>query len=853
MDIKDTLFQSLLRQQNITEFRAFRISPSSVSNSKLGDKIEIGYRYVKIDNIYAYIKNDIFHVCNEQFEEIKLSEINFYDKGLQRIGYNDMEYYYPYNENDKSLVIDSNGKIVIKNPKEFFYIGTNEFLEDTPIFIEDYEKGLLYDCINNKFITPLTYDFWVGYKTDYKFVVPKLDFKKFIVYGSQNEQSKYLFSIRKQYYEEPPHILSYFKESEENSISIYDSWQYGSEKIGLKPICLWYAGRNVYAITIKLINQIDSDGNIIHSEDKDTHSISFEVRVTVGWQDAFCCISPAILEYRGYMENKYDLEYFYKSLEIIPTKSSLLILSSDNEYYRHHAIIINDEGKITLCTCLECASVALTENNILRLGRYTSDIADYYDICGTKLCSADIHCPKPQIFTRGLKVPNTFNYSEIQIQKTILPDADPFFGDDEYTQFQGVIELQTGKVIIPPCYSRIQLKEIDGIFGTKLDKTVLVSIVQIDNFYNGVLCSYYGIYLNNQMILPLAYTNIQYAKYKIPHHEKYSSQNIDNLSFEEVESNFLVLEKDGHYGVASNLGTIIIKPCANSFRLLEKYERHQIKRDNDTDRVFIRYCAAHGYISLCKDGLNNLIFQNSIISDFVIDDFEIVNLKDCFDNEHIFIKVICNGNQAIIYNGKYITEFYHEVQVYHSNFGSKEEHEDKDFVVVATDNNGKSCLLNSDSKVIIDFGNHNISPYMNYVKVDSVFLNKDKVAIFDSSAYSLVDDKHNYRNEHLFCFNNDKRPSEYYIIDTSGELKVINVEEETDDIEFALGFDWYRFDKNNLRFERIIYEEDFDYGCYDYDDFDYERETFYALGGDDYDEWKNKGGNIDDMMDWMGY
>ena len=76
--------------------------------------------------------------------------------------------------------------------------------------------------------------------------------------------------------------------------------------------------------------------------------------------------------------------------------------------------------------------------------------------------------------------------------------------------------------------------------------------------------------------------NIQYAKYKIPHHEKYSSQNIDNLSFEEVESNFLVLEKDGHYGVASNLGTIIIKPCANSFRLLEKYERHQIKRDNDT-------------------------------------------------------------------------------------------------------------------------------------------------------------------------------------------------------------------------------------------------------------------------------
>ena len=40
---------------------------------------------------------------------------------------------------------------------------------------------------------------------------------------------------------------------------------------------------------------------------------------------------------------------------------------------------------------------------------------------------------------------------------------------------------------------------------------------------------------------------------------------------------------------------------------------------------------------------------------------------------------------------------------------------------------------------------------------------------------------------------------------------------------------------------------------YGIDDYDYERETFYALGGDDYDEWRNNGGNLDDMMDGMGY
>ena len=39
----------------------------------------------------------------------------------------------------------------------------------------------------------------------------------------------------------------------------------------------------------------------------------------------------------------------------------------------------------------------------------------------------------------------------------------------------------------------------------------------------------------------------------------------------------------------------------------------------------------------------------------------------------------------------------------------------------------------------------------------------------------------------------------------------------------------------------------------DYDDHDYERDTYYALGGDDYDRWREGGGNLDDMMDGMGF
>ena len=53
--------------------------------------------------------------------------------------------------------------------------------------------------------------------------------------------------------------------------------------------------------------------------------------------------------------------------------------------------------------------------------------------------------------------------------------------------------------------------------------------------------------------------------------------------------------------------------------------------------------------------------------------------------------------------------------------------------------------------------------------------------------------------------------------------------------------------------------EDTRNACYDNEpsyyepEYDWERETFYALGGSDYDEWKENGGNLDDMMDRMGF
>ncbi len=847
MDIDSTLFQSLLRQQNITEFRVFTLSPSCIGNSKLDNNIKIGYRYVDLSSIYAYIKDDIFHICDRDFNEIKLSDIYFSEKGLHRIGFSREEYFYPYNNNDNSIVIDSGGHIILKNPKDYFFIGTKEFLEDSPVFINDFGEGLLFDCRNNEYITPFSYDFWNGYEHNYNALKPTTESKTLYIDGAKDENLNYLFSIKKHRIDTPL-TISYFTNPEDKSIVYFESSKYGSAKKEIKPVCLWYSGGNVYAVTIKLLNELDADGRIIIPDDPYTPPISFEVIVNSG--ATFDCCSRAVLEFNGSLENKYSLQYLFNNLEFISTKSALLILFSDNYRDSHHAIIINDKGKITLCRHLKCSSVALTENNILRLSYRESDAVDYCDIYGTLLCTAERYAPEFQIFTRNLREPSAFNPQEVQAQ--LAHQDRRFFEEGVYSQLEGVINLQTGTVVIPPCYSKIQLRKVDD----SAPKTPqYVAIVRIDNFFNGVRRSYYGIYLNEKLTTPIAYSDIHFLKYKTPRQKIIRAKEVDQC-FIEHESCFMLLERNGLYGVASMNGTPIIEPCADSFKLLVETTCTPIK--NEKDMVFINHVPANApeYITLCRDGVYNLIYRDKIISDFVIDDFELFSIENEYDNELFFIKVISDSKEAIVYNGRFITDYFHNVEVFQSKFGSADDKSLDDYVIVLTDENGKSALFSNRAETIIEFGNYKIVPYLNYVIKDSLIIDKHNRIIFDAKDYILIDEKKGYNNQPILCYHNECTPSEYIVIDSEGKLHKINADDDSSQPVFYLGLKRYYFDRSLLRFEKAPeIEEDYDDHSYaDYpDDNDYERDTYYALGGYDYDEWKNTGGNLDDMMDEMGF
>lgn len=58
----------------------------------------------------------------------------------------------------------------------------------------------------------------------------------------------------------------------------------------------------------------------------------------------------------------------------------------------------------------------------------------------------------------------------------------------------------------------------------------------------------------------------------------------------------------------------------------------------------------------------------------------------------------------------------------------------------------------------------------------------------------------------------------------------------------------------NIEDEFFLDKEELEFNHHDYyeEQYDYEEDTYYALGGDDYQRFKENGGSIDDMMDGMG-
>ena len=195
---------------------------------------------------------------------------------------------------------------------------------------------------------------------------------------------------------------------------------------------------------------------------------------------------------------------------------------------------------------------------------------------------------------------------------------------------------------------------------------------------------------------------------------------------------------------------------------------------------------------------------------------------------------------------------------------------------------GYIILGKNGKKGVLSIPMNFISP----VRFDNVkLIADDNIFIGDNNLYFIVENKLKCVVEgfgrlrylvskygyHLFISVNstDKYNCdnyECYKIDTSGNDIIVDIKKEYGPIRDEYGDmcdirsgDYFSIDGGILFYEvndNKFYEKELilDPPNYDYpDNYNYEEDTYYALGGNDYDRWKEEGGDIDSMMDGLGY
>ena len=167
-----------------------------------------------------------------------------------------------------------------------------------------------------------------------------------------------------------------------------------------------------------------------------------------------------------------------------------------------------------------------------------------------------------------------------------------------------------------------------------------------------------------------------------------------------------------------------------------------------------------------------------------------------------------------------------------------------DFFSVYRDNCVGLVGLVYDRIVYIPPTYHKILILYNSFIADNVIRNFENEPIFD------LKDEFSYISrfyDDIYAIKNINT-GKYAFVDYGGDL--LNAEEQEDGT-FQITSDLF-FNPEKKEFYRD--DDDDQEPIYDtVDDTNYEEDTYYALGGDDYQRFKENGGSIDDMMDALGF
>ena len=346
--------------------------------------------------------------------------------------------------------------------------------------------------------------------------------------------------------------------------------------------------------------------------------------------------------------------------------------------------------------------------------------------------------------------------------------------------------------------------------------------------------------IDGEVVLPALYTSIQsihdnlYVAY-LPKTDNNTepTQQVLYISDNKIIfcKRYLYVEEDPSYEVLNHFRTRLYEPNNKTnvkFGLIDSHGTEILP-------------PAYDYISFPKEG--KACYVNNGKAGW----YDVTNESSHEFNKYSFIKSFTNSYAIICTSGVYIRT----ISKRWGEIGGWDEINDSPLygdisyddirgeVKVYFQQDHQEGIINNLGQVIVEPIYHKV---MHLKDANNFFIvkSKDKYGCINLNGEIVVPIVHEWFSDDL-----------YDLDDKDGEL---------DEVIFLLGTSSEVLGYNSnleviLKMSRKLFEHKFVSDDYDYneDNYDYDRDTYYALGGSDYDVWRNNGGNIDDMMDRLGF
>lgn len=429
----------------------------------------------------------------------------------------------------------------------------------------------------------------------------------------------------------------------------------------------------------------------------------------------------------------------------------------------------------------------------------------------------------------------------------------------------GAINTENLSVVVPPSFSKIDfivLEEPSSKHYREKGQYQIYIKVCIECISNSnTSADYWGLFNDSKYILPCFYKNIDILR---------------------IKSKKLILLEDhiGHKGLFVN--DKILVPCMYSSIDKLGYYLLMKKLDGTTDILY-------AYNNLMMLGNFTSVNQASIK----------LNFKDTFVSEESIIVekngkygLICHGeliNKECLYDKVEVIRAYPKQTVFASGANCAPINPIWFSVQIGMmkgvyGNLGYECKSEIKYKNVDVVDCHIFNPQFHYNTLRTVILLDGRVYTSENECSLICKNEdlsfRGFLSGDVLAFSDDKgtklelfdyqgKSRDYDIVDSEGNsLDKNEIDTCNDKYAILLYFNIYSqdytteeyvfsFSENKIVNSPFYQEEEGEKDEYDdfepiEDDYDYERDTYYALGGDDYDSFKENGGSIDDMMDRMG-